>query len=187
MSITSTSRFFHVSEVSVFCCLTNSIRPEGCREYMHRSLSLGSGRDGSCGGANISEMDNAQKKSKNGGKFLSWGNPHSAEIHTHSQFKKFLHIHFYIIWSYKPCFHMYTKISHISYRSCQERLRGKVPDHDLSNLPKSDIPVWFYEYFWVKSYKFHKKMISSANIFKFSSQIRKTGSQWFNSLSKISH
>lgn len=62
MSITSTSRFFHVSEVSVFCCLTNSIRPEGCREYMHRSLSLGSGRDGSCGGANISEMDNAQKK-----------------------------------------------------------------------------------------------------------------------------
>lgn len=128
-----------------------------------------------------------KKKSKNEGKFLSWGNPHSAEIHTHSQFKKFLHIHFYIIWSYKPCFHMYTKISHISYRSCQERLRGKVPDHDLSNLPKSDIPVWFYEYFWVKSYKFHKKMISSANIFKFSSQIRKTGSQWFNSLSKISH
>lgn len=114
-----------------------------------------------------------KKKSKNGGKFLSWGNPHSAEIHTHSQFKKFLHIHSYIIWSYKPCFHMYTKISHISYRSCQERLRGKVPDHDLSNLPKSDIPVWFYEYFWVKSYKFQKKMISSANIFKFSSQIRR--------------
>lgn len=68
MSITSTSQFFHVSEVSVFCCLTNSIRPEGCREYMHRSLSLGSGRDGSCGGANISEMNNAQKKVQKWGK-----------------------------------------------------------------------------------------------------------------------
>lgn len=66
MSITSTSRFFHVSEVSVFCCLTNSIRPEGCREYMHRSLSLGSGRDGSCGGANI--LENSQKNLKKWGK-----------------------------------------------------------------------------------------------------------------------
>lgn len=89
MSITSTSRFFHVSEVSVFCCLTNSIRPEGCREYMHRSLSLGSGRDGSCGGANISKTDNAGKKSpKMGKKCLPWGNPHSAEILTRSPFKK---------------------------------------------------------------------------------------------------
>lgn len=91
MSITSTSRFFHVSEVSVFCCLTNSIRPEGCREYMHRSLSLGSGRDGSCGGANI--LENSQKNLKKWGKYFysDGSNPHSAGIRTHSQFKKFLY------------------------------------------------------------------------------------------------
>lgn len=60
------------------------------------------------------------------------------------------------------------------------KIKGKVPDHDLSNLPKSDIHVWFYEYFLVKSCKFQKK---------FSSQIPRTGSQWFefNILSKISN
>lgn len=85
MSITSTSRFFHVSEVSVFCCLTNSIRPEGCREYMHRSLSLGSGRDGSCGGANI--LENSQKDLKKWGKYFYPEGilMHSEEICTHSK------------------------------------------------------------------------------------------------------
>lgn len=69
------------------------------------------------------------------------------------------------------------------------KIKGKVPDHDLSNLPKSDIHVWFYEYFLVKSYKFQKNPTSSANILKFSSQIPRTGSQWFefNILSKISN
>lgn len=108
MSITSTSRFFHVSEVSVFCCLTNSIRPEGCREYMHRSLSLGSGRDGSCGGANI--LENSQKNLKKWGKYFysDGSNPHSAGIRTHSQFKKFLQIHSYIR----------NMIDHLRWRCC---------------------------------------------------------------------
>lgn len=67
------------------------------------------------------------------------------------------------------------------------KIKGKVPDHDLSNLPKSDIHVWFYEYFLVKSCKFQKNATSSANILKFSSQIPRTGSQWLNTLSKISN
>lgn len=141
MSITSTSRFFHVSEVSVFCCLTNSIRPEGCREYMHRSLSLGSGRDGSCGGANI--LENSQKNLKKWGKyFYSDGlNPHSAGIRTHSQFKKFLQIHSYIrnmiLQALLP--HVNQSLPYILQMS--NKIKGKVPDHDLSNLPKSDIHV----------------------------------------------
>lgn len=141
MSITSTSRFFHVSEVSVFCCLINSIRPEGCREYMHRSLSLGSGRDGSCGGANI--LENSQKNLKKWGKYFysDGSNPHSARIRTHSQFKKFLQIHSYIrnmiLQALLP--HVNQNLPYILQMS--RKIKGKVPDHDLSNLPKSDIHV----------------------------------------------
>lgn len=136
MSITSTSRFFHVSEVSVFCCLTNSIRPEGCREYMHRSLSLGSGRDGSCGGANI--LENSQKNLKNGENISI----QMDRILIQQGFalipnSKSSYIRNMILQALLP--HVNQSLPYILQMS--SKIKGKVPDHDLSNLPKSDIHV----------------------------------------------
>lgn len=135
MSITSTSRFFHVSEVSVFCCLTNSIRPEGCREYMHRSLSLGSGRDGSCGGANI--LENSQKDLKKWGKYFYPEGIIQKRFALIPKVPSNPFLHNMILQALLP--HVNQSLPYILQMS--RKIKGKVPDHDLSNLPKSDIHV----------------------------------------------